>query len=187
MAVARESTAEAKEVAGELEPGPMLRLAGEVAGERPQEVEALLASVPGELSLMQLSAVANNLPRVCYRVARRDSAAAERILLKFAHPPKAQSDAESIFGMSGSLFGNLSKELIDFQVERVKAICFGLIAEAATKSNPSASRQALLKAVEIVCPLRTGFVHPATESYHTPCGLMMLLVPIAERSNCARP
>jgi hypothetical protein len=181
MAVARESTAEAKKLAGELEPGPTFRLAGEVARYHPEDVESLLASVPSELSLMQLSAVGNNLPRVCYQVARRDPAAAERILLKFARPPQAQSDAESIFGLGSSMFGNFSKELIDFQIFKVKAISYGLIADAAAKRDPAAARHALLQAVEIIRPLRAGFVHPANQFYHTPSGLMTLLIPVAER------
>jgi hypothetical protein len=180
-AVARDSTAEAKKLAGDLEPGPMFRLAGEVAHYHPEDVESLLASVPSELSLMQLSAVGNNLPRVCYQVARRNPAAAERILLKFARPPQAQSDAESIFGLGSSMFDNFSKELIDFQIFKVKAICYGLIADAAAKRDPAVARHALLQAIEIIRPLRAGFVHPANQFYHTPSGLMTLLIPVAER------
>jgi Carboxypeptidase regulatory-like domain len=181
MAVARENTKEATELAGDLEPGQMIRLAGEVARERPEEVEALLAPVRSEASLMQLSAVGNNLPGLCYRLARRDPAAAERILLKFAKPPQAQSDAESVFGLAGSMFGGFSKELIDFQVQKVKVVCFGLIADAVAKRNPAAARHAILEAVEIVRPMRTGFLHPLNQFYHTPSGLMMSLVPVAER------
>ncbi|HUE14903.1 MAG TPA: carboxypeptidase-like regulatory domain-containing protein [Planctomycetaceae bacterium] len=180
-AVARDSTAEAKKLAGDLEPGPMMRLAGEVAREHPQEAEAFLADVPNNLSLMQLSAVGNNLPPLCYRVARRDPAAAERILIKFARPPQAQSDAESVFGLAGSMFGNFSKELIDFQVTKVKAVCYGLIAEAAAKRDPAAARRALLQSVELLRPMRTGFVHPQSHFYHSPAVLMAMLVPVADR------
>jgi hypothetical protein len=181
MAVSRESVGETKKLATDLEPGPMLLVAGEIARHHFEEVEAFLAEVPTKLSLMQLNGVANNLPELIYRVARRDPAAAERLLLKFANPPQAQSDAESVFGLGGGLFGNLSKDLIDFEVLKVKAICYGLLAEAALGHDPAAARHALLQAVELIRPQRTGFVHPANQFYHTPAGLMIQLVPIAER------
>lgn len=180
-AVSRDGVGEAKKLTDGLEPGPMLRVAGEMARTHPQEVEAFLAPIPDKLSLMQLSGVANQLPRVCSYVARRDPAAAERILVKFARPPQAQSDAESIFGLGGGMFGNLSKELIDFQVVKVKAVCYGLIADAAAKRDQPAARHALLQAIDVIRPLRAGFVHPTRHFYHTPSGLMALLIPVAER------
>lgn len=98
MAIARDDPEEAKKLATDMEPGPMLRLAGEIV-QCPQDVEAWLANVPNELSLMQLQRVGNNLPTLVSRVARKDPAAAERILTRFARPPKVQSEAESIFGL----------------------------------------------------------------------------------------
>lgn len=184
MAIARDDPAEAKKLAAELEPGPMLRLAGEIARKHPQDVEALLATVPNELSLMQLQGVGNNLPTLVSRVARKDPAAAERILARFARPPKAQSDADSIFGLGGGMF-NLSKEVIDFQVLKVKAACFGLIADASAKRDRQAARHALLQAVELIKPLRQGVLHPTDRFYHTPAGLMVMLVPVAERIDAA--
>jgi hypothetical protein len=180
MAVARDDPAEAKKLATDLEPGPMLRLAGEIARKRPQDVEALLATVPNELSLMQLQRVGNNLPALVSRMARKDPAAAERILTRFARPPKPQSDADSIFGLGGGMF-NLSKEVIDFQVLKVKAACYGLIADAAAKRDREAARHAILQAVELIRPLRQGVLHPTDRFYHTPAGLMVMLVPVAER------
>ena len=102
LAMAAENTAEAKKIAGELEPGPMLMLAGAIARERPQEVEKFLADVPNELSLMQLSGVANNLPEVVLRVARHDAAAAERILLRFARAPQCRAMPSRSSGWGGA-------------------------------------------------------------------------------------
>ncbi len=181
MALARDNVEEAAKLAIDLEPGPMLLMAGEIAREHPEAVEAFLANVPNQLSLMQLRGVANNLPELVYRMARHDPAAAERILVKFAQPPQAKSDAESIFGLGGGLFGNFSKELIDFQVLKVKAVCYGLLADAAAKRDPDAARHAVLEAVELLKPLRVGFVHPANQFYHTPAGMMVQLIPVAER------
>ena len=181
MALARDNVEEATKLATDLEPGPMLLMAGEIAREHPEAVEAFLANVPNQLSLMQLRGVANNLPELVFRMARHDPAAAERILVKYAQPPQAKSDAESIFGLGGGLFGNFSKELIDFQVLKVKAVCYGLLADAAAKRDPAAARHAVLQAVELLKPLRAGFVHPANQFYHTPAGMMVQLIPVAER------
>jgi len=181
VALVRDNVEEAKKLAADFEPGQMIRLAAEVARHRPKEVESFLANVPSEVSLMQLRAVGNNLPQLCYRVARHDPAAAERILLKFARLPQAQTAAESVFGLAGGMFGNLSQELIEFQVLKVKAVCYGLIADAATRHDPPAARRALLKSVELLRPLRTGFVHPATQFYHSPAVLMAMAIPVAER------
>jgi hypothetical protein len=181
MALARDNVEEAKKLATDLEPGPMLLMAGEIAREHPEAVEEFLANVSNQLSLLQLRGVANNLPELVFRMARHDPAAAERILVKFAQPPQAKSDAESIFGLGSSMFGNFSKELIDFQVLKVKAVCYGLLADAAAKRDPAAARHAVLQAVELVKPLRTGFVHPANQFYHTPAGMMVQLIPVAER------
>jgi hypothetical protein len=181
VALARDNVGQAKKLAADLEPGQMIRLAAEIARHRPKEVEPFLANVPSELSLIELHAVANNLPQLCYRVARHDPAAAERILIKFARPPQAQSAAESVFGLAGGLFGNLSQELIEFEVLKIKAACYGLIADAAAKHDPPAARRALVKGVELLRPLRTGFVHPATQFYHSPAVLMAMLIPVAER------
>jgi hypothetical protein len=180
MAIARDDPAEAKKLASDLEPGPMLRLAGEIARKHPQDAEALLATVPNELSLIQLQGVGNNLPPLVSRVARKDPAAAERILVRFARPPKAQSDADSIFGLGGGMF-NVPKEVIDFEVLKVKACCYGLIADSAAKQDPEAARHALLQAVELIKPLRQGVQHPMNRNYHTPSGLMAMLVPVAYR------
>ena len=181
IASARDNVDDATKLAADFEPGQMIGLAAEIARHRPKEAVSFLASVPSELSLMQLRAVGNNLPQFCYRLARHDPAAAERILIKFARPPQAQTAAESVFGLAGGLFGNLSQELIEFQVLKVKAVCYGLIADAAAKHDPPAARQALLKCVELLRPLRTGFVHPATQFYHSPAVLMAMLIPVAER------
>jgi hypothetical protein len=181
MALTRDNVDEATKLATDLEPGPMLLMAGEIAREHPEAVEAFLANVPNQLSLLQLRGVANNLPELVYRMARHDPAAAERILEKYAQPPQAKSDAESIFGLGGGLFGNFSKELIDFQVLKVKAVCYGLLADAAAKRDAAAARHAVLQAVELLKPLRAGFVHPANQFYHTPAGMMVQLIPVAER------
>lgn len=80
---------------------------------------------------------------------------------------------------------NLSKEVIDFQVLKVKAACFGLIADASAKRDRQAARHALLQAVELIKPLRQGVLHPTDRFYHTPAGLMVMLVPVAERIDAA--
>jgi hypothetical protein len=137
--------------------------------------------MPGDLSLIQLRGVANNLPNLCLRVARRDPAAAERLLLKYARVPQPKTDVEKMFGIGGSFGLNLSKEFIEFQVTKLKAGCYGLIAEGCAAHDAAAARHALAESIDLIEPLRAGFVHPMMEYYHSPAVLMALLVPTAER------
>jgi hypothetical protein len=48
------------------------------------------------------------------------------------------------------------------------------------ENNSAAARHALMQSIELVKPLRAGFVYPMTEFYHSPAVLMALLVPTAE-------
>jgi hypothetical protein len=157
------------------------RLAAAIARHHPKDVEAFLADVAGDFSLMQLRGVANDLPNLCLRVAREDPAAAERLLLKYARLPQPKTDAEKLFGLGGSFGLNLSQEFLEFQIVKLKAVCHGLIAEGAMANNSAAARHALSQSIELVKPLRAGFVYPTTEFYQSPAVLMALLVPTAER------
>ena len=47
--------------------------------------------------------------------------------------------------------------------------------------DPVAARHALAESIDLIEPLRAGFVHPLMEFYHSPAVLMALLVPTAER------
>lgn len=182
IALSRDSAKEAISLAAGLEPGSALRLAAEISRLHPKEAESFLDSVPAELTLLQLRDVARSLPRLCSRLARHAPAAAERVLLKYARPPQAKDEGESVFGVSGGLFGSMfPKEFIDFQIVRVKAGSYGLMAAAAAKQQPAAAREFLLKAVDLLKPLRAGFVHPMSQFYESPAVLMALLVPVAER------
>jgi hypothetical protein len=181
IAVSRFDFARTKKLAADLEPDQSIRLAAEVARFRPQETESLLADVPGDLSLAQLRGVANSLPSLCFRVARVDPAAAERLLLKFAQVPQPKTDAEKMFGIGGSFGLNLSKEFLEFQVTKLKAGCYSLIAEGAAVRDLAAARRAVEQGIALVKPLRTGYLYPTSQFYHTPAGLMALFVPVADR------
>ena len=181
IAVSREDVERAKKLAADAEPNQWIWLASEIARHHPKDVEPFLADVPGDLSLMQLRGAANNLPRLCLRLARHDPAAAERILLKYVHVPEPKTDAERMFGLGGSFNLNLSKEFIEFQVAKLKATCYALIAEAAVAHDLAAARHALTASIELVKPLREGFVYPFSQEYHGPSVLMAMLVPTAER------
>jgi hypothetical protein len=181
IAVSRYDLARTKKLAADLEPDQSIRLAAEVARFHPKEIESLLADVPGDLSLAQLRGVANSLPSLCLRVARVDPAAAERLLLKFAQVPQPKTDAEKMFGIGGSFGLNLSKEFIEFQVTKLKAGCYSLIAEGAAVRDPAAARRAVEQGIALVKPLRTGYLYPTSQFYHTPVGLMALFVPVADR------
>jgi hypothetical protein len=181
IAVSRDDFERAKKLAAESEPDQLMRLAAEIARHHPKDVEPFLADVSGDLSLMQLRGVANDLPKVCLRVARADPAAAERLLLKYARVPQPKTDAEKLFGLGGSFGLNLSKEFIEFQVTKLKAVCYGLIAEGAAAHDPAVARHALAQSIELLNPLRAGFVYPTTQFYHGPALLMALLIPVAER------
>jgi hypothetical protein len=181
IALSREDVERAKKLAADTEPNELIWLASEIARHHPKDVEPFLADVPGDLSLMQLRGAANNLPRLCLRLARHDPAAAERILLKYVHVPEPKTDAERMFGLGGSFGLNLSKEFIEFQVAKLKATCYALIAEAAVAHDPAAARHALTASIELVKPLREGFIYPFSQEYHGPSVQMAMLVPIAER------
>jgi tetratricopeptide (TPR) repeat protein len=181
IAVSRENVERAKKLAADAEPEQLIWLASEVARHHPKDVEPFLADVPGDLSLMQLRGAANNLPRLCLRLARHDPAAAERILLKYVRVPEPKTDAEKMFGLGGSFNLNLSKEFIEFQVAKLKATCYALIAEAAVAHDLAAARHALTEGIELVKPLHEGFVYPFSQEYHGPSVLMAMLVPTAER------
>ena len=114
-----------------------------------------------------------------------DPAAAERLLLKFAQVPQPKTDAEKMFGIGGSFGLNLSKEFIEFQVTKLKAGCYSLIAEGAAAHDPAAARHALEQGVALVKPLRTGYLYPTSQFDHTPAGLMALFVPVADRFDSA--
>jgi TolA-binding protein len=181
IAVSRDDVARAKKLAADVEPDSMIRLAAEIARHHPRDVEPFLADVPGDLSLMQLRGLANSFPALCWRVSRQDPAAAERLLLKYVQVPQPKTDAEKMFGLGGSFGLNLSKEFIEFQVIKLKAACYGLIADGAAAHDPAGARQALGKSIELVRPLRTGHLYPTTQNYHGPAVLMAMLVPAAER------
>ncbi|HET6323476.1 MAG TPA: carboxypeptidase-like regulatory domain-containing protein [Planctomycetaceae bacterium] len=181
IAVARDDVERAKKLAADAEPDELIRAAADIARHHPQDVENFLAEVPGDLSLLQLRGVANNLPPLCLRVARHDPAAAERLLLKYARVPAPKTDAEKLFGIGGTFGLNLSKEFIEFQVTKLKAVCYGLIAEGSAAHDPAAARHALAESIDLLEPLRAGFVYPMTEFYHSPAVPMALLVPTAER------
>jgi hypothetical protein len=181
IAVSRFDFARTKKLAADLEPNQAIRLASEVARFRPQETESLLAEVPSDLSLAQLRGAANTLPNLCFRVAKVDPAAAERLSLKFSQVPQPKTDAEKMFGIGGSFGLNLSKEFIEFQVTKLKAGCYSLIAEGAAAHDPVAARRALEQGIALVKPLRTGYLYPTSQFYHTPAGLMALFVPVADR------
>jgi hypothetical protein len=181
FAVARVDVEWAKKLATDEEASQRIRLATEIARHHPKDVEPFLAGVSGDLSLMELRGVANNLPNLCLRLARHDPAAAERVLLKYARVPQPKTDAEKMFGLGGSFGLSLSKEFIDFQVIKLKATCYRLIAESALARDPAAARHALIEAIELVKPLREGFIYPMSQDYHGPAVLMAMLVPVAER------
>ncbi len=181
IAVSRFDFARTKKLAADLEPNQSIRVAAEVARFHPKEVESLVADAPGDLSLAQLRGVANNLPSLCFRVARVDPAAAERLLLKFAQVPEPKTDAEKMFGIGGSFGLNLSKEFLEFQVTKLKAGCYSLIAEGAAAREPAAARRTVEQGIALVKPLRTGYLYPTSQFYHTPAGLMGLFVPVADR------
>jgi hypothetical protein len=181
IAVSRDDVERAKKLAADLEPTQRIRLATEIARHHPKDVEPFLADVSGDLSLMELRGVANNLPNLCLRLARHDPAAAERVLLKYARVPQPKTDAEKMFGLGGSFGLNLSKEFIEFQVTKLKATCYGLIAEGALARDPTAARHALSESIELVKPLREGFIYPMSQDYHGPALLLAMLVPVAER------
>ena len=181
IAVSRDDLERAKKLASDVEPAQSMRLAAQIARHHPKEVESFLKDVPGELSLLELRGVANQLPNVCLRVARQDPAAAERLLLKYAQVPQPKTDAEKMFGLGGSFGLNLSKEFIEFQVAKLKATCYGLIAEGALARDQAAARHALSEAIELVKPLREGFIYPMSQEYHGPAMLMAMLVPVAQR------
>jgi hypothetical protein len=181
IAVSRDDVERAKKLAADAEPDQVIRLAAAIARHHPKNVETFLADEAGDLSLMQLRGVANDLPNLCLRVARQDPAAAERLLLKYARLPQPKTDAEKLFGLGGSFGLNLSQEFLEFQIVKLKAVCYGLIAEGAVANDPAAARHALSQSVDLVKPLRAGFVYPMTEFYHSPAVLMALLVPTAER------
>jgi hypothetical protein len=181
IAVSRDDLERAKKLTPNAEPNQRIRLASEIARHHPKEIESLLADVPGELSLMELRGVANSLPNLCLRVARQDAAAAERLLLKYARVPQPKTDAERMFGLGGSFGLNLTKEFIEFQVAKLKAMCYAVIAEAALAHDPTAARHALNESIELVKPMREGFLYPMSQDYHGPAVLMALLVPVTER------
>jgi hypothetical protein len=116
-------------------------------------------------------------------VAREDPAAAERLLLKYARVPTPKTDAEKLFGLGGSFGLNLSKEFIEFQVAKLKAACYALIAETALPRDSAATRHALGEAIELVKPLHEGFVYPLSDDYHGPAVLMAMLIPIAQETD----
>jgi Carboxypeptidase regulatory-like domain len=180
-ALCRADVERAKKLAADAEPDQSIRVAAEIARQHPKDVEAFLAEVPGDLSLLQLRSIANDFPRLCQRVARQDPAAAERLLLKYARLPQPKTDAEKLFGLGGSFGLNLSKEFIEFQITKLKATCYGVIADAAVAHDPAAARHALMESVELLKPLRAGYIYPTTQYYHAPAVLMAVLVPTAER------
>jgi Carboxypeptidase regulatory-like domain len=181
MGVARDDLERAKKLTADVEPGQRIHLAADIARTRPKDVEPFLADLPGDLSLIELRGAAIHLPKLCLRLARHDPAAAERLLLKYARVPHPKTDAEKMFGLGGSFGLNLSKEFIEFQVAKLKASCYGLIAEGALARDPAAARHALLAGIEEVKPMREGFVFPMSQEYHGPSVLMAMLVPVAER------
>jgi hypothetical protein len=181
IAVAPDDVERAKKLAADAEPGQRIRLASAIARTHAKEAERFLDDVPGDLSLMELNAAARNLPSLCLHVARQDPAAAERLLLKYARLPQPKTDAEKMFGIGGSFGLNLTKEFLDFQVAKLKASCYGLIAEGAFERDPVAARHALTVAIELVTPLREGFTHPLSQDYEGPSVLMAMLIPIAQR------
>ena len=60
-----------------------------------------------------------------------------------------------------------------------------LIADGALARDPAAARHALTESIELVKPLREGFICPMLQDYHGPALLMAMLVPVAERIDLA--